>query len=160
MGDERRSGLFALFIKKNFHKVKTILAVADGKGELARSLANKGFHVKVIEEKPRFVGRTHKRITYIKGTFSRNNKISEDIVVGMHPDEATGEIIRAAVNNNKPWAVVPCCIKGADARLMNSCNYTKWLTHLKTLGSDIRETRLKMQGKNIILYSNSKKGGE
>ena len=30
MGDEKRNDVFALFIKKRFPKVKTILVVADG----------------------------------------------------------------------------------------------------------------------------------
>jgi predicted esterase len=31
-------------------------------------------------------------------------------LVGMHPDEATEPIVRAALRFNKPFAVVPCCV--------------------------------------------------
>ena len=32
------------------------------------------------------------------------------IVVGMHPDQATEPIVRAALRAGKPFAVVPCCV--------------------------------------------------
>ena len=31
------------------------------------------------------------------------------IVVGLHPDQATGDIVEYALGANKPFAIVPCC---------------------------------------------------
>ena len=54
MGDSKRNVVFCDFIRRRFPKAKSVLVVADGKGELARKLANKGFKVRVVENKPRF----------------------------------------------------------------------------------------------------------
>lgn len=39
---------------------------------------------------------------------------SAGLVVGMHPDQATGALVRAAVRFCRPFAVVPCCVFGDD----------------------------------------------
>lgn len=150
MGDERRNDVFALFIKRQFPRAKIILVVADGKGILARKLANKGFQCFVIENKPRFEGNKHPNITYKKGWFTRDSEVEADVIVGMHPDEATSEIIRAAIKNNKPFAVVPCCIKGKDSNGING--FQNWLKKLEFLAGSCRKTQLPISGKNIVLY--------
>lgn len=160
MGDERRGPVFALFIKKNF-KADNILVVADGKGQVSRSLANKGFDCTVIEAKPRFEGRDHKHIVYKRGVFDgdlyNSGAKAYDVIVGMHPDEATGEILRYAGRAKIPFAIVPCCIKGRDSAGIN--NYTGWLKRLKSIVISthyVFEAQLKMNGKNICLYGRPK----
>jgi len=64
MGDERRDQEFARFIKRNWPKVHSVLVVADGKGRLARRLANAFFQTRIIDPDPRLVGRQHDRIVY------------------------------------------------------------------------------------------------
>jgi hypothetical protein len=32
------------------------------------------------------------------------------VVIGMHPDQATGSIVEFAMENDKPFAVIPCCV--------------------------------------------------
>ena len=156
MGDSRRSTLFAQFICKQFPKAKTVLCVADGKGHLARALANKKLTVTAIENKPRFAGRKHKRITYKRGLFGRHTPISEDVVVGMHPDEATCEIVLAAHNQHKPFAVVPCCIKGNPKIRSGVFGYMDWLKKIKTLcNGGCQEFQLHMNGKNIVVFKRS-----
>lgn len=151
MGDSRRNKLFATFIVKQFSKVKTVLVIADGKGELARKLANKGLQVRVIENKPRFEGRGHNGITYRKGWFDRNCVFDEDLIVGMHPDEATAEILLAGEKNRKSWAIVPCCVKGTEAK--NIDGYRNWMRKLKQLCRNAcQEYTLKISGKNIVLF--------
>jgi len=150
MGDPKRNEVFASFIRRNFPKAETALVVADGHGLLARKLANKKFKVRVIENNPRFAGRRHKRIQYEKGWFTRNTSVVEDVVVGMHPDEATAEIILAAESAKKGWAVVPCCLKGVEASGVH--NFAGWLRKLASL-APCRSTHLKMTGKNTVLWS-------
>jgi len=150
MGDSRRAEIFARWISRNFPHVKSILCVADGRGELARRLANKKYLVRVIEYRPRFEGRAHKRIQYQKGWFSEDTEIHEDLVVGMHPDEATAPIILAAKKSKKPWAVVPCCIKGPCSDGVGS--FKGWVARLKSLDYPVHDTMLKMNGKNTVLY--------
>lgn len=33
-----------------------------------------------------------------------------DIIVGLHPDQPTGDIVEYCVKHKKPFAVVPCCV--------------------------------------------------
>ena len=152
MGDPNRNQVFATFIKRNFHKAKSVLVVADGKGGLARSLANKGFEVKVIENKPRFEGRVHKKIEYQKGWFTPTSKIDADLVVAMHPDEATGPVVMAATKQNKPFAVVPCCCVGIGSEGMSRNHYNDWIKKLSKIAKGCRSTTLKISGKNVVLY--------
>lgn len=158
MGDSCRGQLFAQFILKQFPQAKTILVVADGKGQVARKLANKKRRVVVVEQCPRWEGRQHKDVRYIAGTFTPDYKCPEPVslVVGMHPDEATGEIIKYALKHNLPFAVCPCCRKGRHAVGVGS--HQEWLTKLRSLavGYDTWETQLKMTGKNIVIAGKPK----
>jgi hypothetical protein len=150
MGDDRRNEVFAQFIIRQFPKAQSILVVADGKGILARKLANKKKKIRVIEDKPRFEGPGHKGITYTKGWFTEDTTFDDDLIVAMHPDEATAEVILAAKREKKPFAIVPCCIKG---RLSESVqNYTGWIKKLRSLYPVTLETSLHMNGKNIVLW--------
>jgi len=36
------------------------------------------------------------------------------IIIGLHPDQATEPIVRAALKAGKPFAVIPCCVFGRD----------------------------------------------
>jgi hypothetical protein len=152
MGDNKRGPLFAHLIVKQFPKAETILVVADGKGQVARSLANKGKSCIVIEQKPRWEGRSHKRVMYISDTFSAEyRRLNVDLVVGMHPDEATGEIIKYASRYNLSFAVCPCCIKGVDAQGVKKRK--GWLNKLETLAPHHNKFWLKlhMAGSNDVL---------
>lgn len=152
MGDSRRNIIFADFIFRQFgKKPKTCLVIADGKGELALLLSKK-YLTRVIEAKPRQT-KTRKRVKYTKGWFSYDDPIIEDIIVGMHPDEATAEIVKAARKNHKKWAIVPCCLKGLEAHGVQ--NFTDWIKKLTMLGGgagSVRQTRLKFSGKNTVLW--------
>ena len=155
MGDAARHREFARFIRRTFPKAKSALVVADGKGQLARKLANAGISCRVIENSPRFVGRQHPLINYQKGFFVETDSVTEDIIVGMHPDEATGEIVLAANRYNRPFAIVPCCIVGKASSGVR--NFVEWCKKLKQLGgSDTFETSLKFSGKNTVIYRRRK----
>lgn len=151
MGDERRHKVFTDLLVKNFPVLRypNVLVIADGKGRLARSLANKGYRVRVVENCPRFEGQEHYHIRYQKGWFSWTDEVLEKLIVAMHPDEATAEVIKAGKKNNVSWAVVPCCRKGLEAHGVG--NYTAWLKKLSSLDSDVAQVKMKMNGKNIAL---------
>lgn len=152
MGDENRAAIFTKFICKQFPKAETICCVADGKGHLARKLANKGKRVIVYEPKPRFEGPLHKLICYYQDEFSRDTDVQADLIVGMHPDEATAEILLSAQRQGKPWAIVPCCVKGIEAVGVQR-KFNVWLAKLKKLANyQCQEYQLKMNGKNLCLY--------
>lgn len=153
MGDDNRGMVFAQFIIKNFPKAQYIMDVASGKGQVARKLANKKRNVIAIEAHPRLDGRSHKLIHYKRAWFTSESDIEPpDLIVGMHPDEATSEIVMYAVKHHIPFAVVPCCVKG---RHSTGLRYQGWLNKLKSLarqsGYSIYEAQLKMTGKNIAI---------
>lgn len=150
MGDSRRNVEFAKFIRRQFPKAESVLVVADGKGELANELAKKYKKVRVIEAKPRQT-KKRKRVRYHKGWFSYTDEVEEDIIVGMHPDEATADIIKAAKNNNKKFAVVPCCLKGLEAHGVNGFN--EWVKKLERIAGTCRMTRLPIYGKNVVIWN-------
>jgi hypothetical protein len=152
MGDSKRNTVFASFIRRNYGRFQSILVVADGKGELSKELVKQGFLVRVIERKPRFDGNLPKGLQYTKGCFSENTFVKEDVIVGMHPDEATVEIVLAAKKNGKRFAVVPCCFKGRFSDNIDSSH--AWISRLKKLyGHFVNETVLPIGGKNIVLYT-------
>jgi hypothetical protein len=152
MGDKNRSNLMAECISKNFNKIKTVLIVADGDGTLSSKLAEKGYNAIAIEAKPR-QSSSRKNVDYRKGWFSANYRVNADLIVGMHPDEATSEIIRWAIKNRKPFAVCPCCIIGFGSKSVSS--FKGWLNYLKSLARradyNVFECSLRMTGKNIVL---------
>ncbi len=100
MGDSRRNIEFAKFICKQFPSVKSILVIADGGCELSYLLQEKGYKIRVIENRKRH----SKGVAYNRGFFSYTDIIVEDLIIGMHPDEATGEILLSAKQQNKSYA--------------------------------------------------------
>lgn len=151
MGDARRNKAFAGFIKRNYPNVKTVLVVADGLGELSACLMAEGFAVRTVEAKMRDRRKRAKEVTFIRGWFTRDDKIKEDLIVAMHPDEATAEVVIAAQKNKIPFAVVPCCILGPEARGVRG--FDSWVKKLTFLsGGSCRVANLPISGQNLVLY--------
>ena len=153
MGDSKRNIIFAQFIRRNFppKKYHSVLVVADGHGILAAQLA-KWYKVRVVENKPRQKIK-RKAVSYTKGWFEKNSIVTEDFIVAMHPDEATGPVVMAARQNNKRFAIVPCCIKGG-LETHGVSGFTAWILRLKSLyHKPVNETLLPFSGKNMVLYS-------
>ncbi len=151
MGATSRNAVFACWLMRQFPKAQRVLCVADGKGALSRELAKRQKTVTVVEAKPRFGGLGHKRIEYKRGWFTRDTSVGDaELIVGMHPDEATAEIILAARANGLPWAVVPCCIKGDGAKACKT--FGGWLRRLVSLDPPAQQTVLKFSGKNVVLW--------
>ena len=153
MGDRNRNEVFAAFLVRNFPKAQSVLCVADGKGELASILAEKGKRVRVIEQAPRFTGQATKRLKYTRGTFASTTPVAEDLVVGMHPDEATEAIIRAARKSGKAFAVVPCCHTPENGGKACVVSAGGWRNHLLSLWPGALSTELRgMTGRNIVIW--------
>jgi hypothetical protein len=150
MGDARRHRMFAAFINRTYPSIESVLIVAGGKGRIARLLANKGVRVRVIEADPRYSGQSEPLITYEEGWFDRNTEVPEELIIGMHPDHATAEIIFAANQHRIPFAVVPCCVCGPEAEGVSGVR--GWLDRLKGFAGDCCEEELDMKGKNVVLY--------
>ena len=152
MGDSRRFIVTRDFILRNYPGARSILCVADGKGDLADLLKKEGRNAQVIDP------------VYNGLYFTRKWKHNCDLIVGLHPDEATAEIVMVGERLKIPYLIVPCCVKGPEAERMRDCfnkrfyenhtdKFTQWCKHLQKLSlNTLRETTLPMRGQNLILF--------
>ena len=74
------------------------------------------------------------------------------LIIGMHPDEATESIVDVAIQNKKPFAIVPCCVFPKSGQSMP---LDQWYRHLKAKSKCVKETFLNFQGRNKVLYVDS-----
>ena len=154
MGDKRRFDLFANYIKVHFPNVKSVADIAGGKGYLQVALKEQGIKEVITLDKGK---RCKRGINYKHQLLSNNTKLKNvNLLVGMHPDEATDVIITQASKRGIPFSIVPCCAKPTDTVFWGSIgNFANWLKHLKgyaeRLGYRVEEHRLRMAGRNIVL---------
>ena len=84
------------------------------------------------------------------------------ILVGMHADEATEPIVRAAARYAKPFAVVPCCFfpwSNSDRQLANGkmvgSNFDAFCQWLMELVPGCERARLPFEGRNCVIFRRS-----
>lgn len=121
--------------------------------------------------------------TYINESFSNSfdhNTSSTDgslpknlLLLGLHPDQCTEDIVDAALEHNLPFAVVPCCVfpdlfptrkywrevgihcgntTEGGRKLQPAKTYSDFLEYLMQKDQRIKMTALPFKGKNIVLY--------
>jgi hypothetical protein len=81
-----------------------------------------------------------------------------DVLVGMHPDQATEPIMDAAIELGKPFAVVPCCVfpelfperRTKDGDSVRT--YVQFLDYLVAKHPDIKLAYLPFKGRNRVVY--------
>ena|SRR5947209_12733827 len=162
MGDRRRFREFAAFIDRTFPTALTVADVAGGCGELAFRLHELGKRTVIIDPRdatfPRWVHRTLRKRAVRTGTLPRLERVPKDIeqvdlrgfdlIVALHPDEATEPALRAAVRHDVDFAIVPCCVFPLDGVKRSK---REWLDYLMSLAPDIRTAELPIAGDNVIL---------
>ncbi len=149
MGDSNRFIIFADFIQKHFNNCEKILDVAGGQGGLTYELIKRGYQVTVIDPKIKI---KNNNVSKIKKYYNDEIDISDyDLIVGLHPDGATEYIVKNAIQNNKRFAVIPCCVFPINKKL--KFNYHQWINHLQQYSPNINRWQLYMQGCNIVLYN-------
>ena len=104
-GDPERFAITAKFIADRFGRsVHHIADVAGGQGMLARLLTKKhNYDAEVVD--PR--GWTLRGVGAQATPFRSTDASYYDLVVGLHPDEATSAVVEAALV--RPVLLVPCC---------------------------------------------------
>jgi hypothetical protein len=103
-GDPRRFGAVADLISSRFADIRYVADVAGGQGLLARTLIKRhNLECEVVD--PR--GWVLKGVPSRPQAFLASMAAYYDLVVGLHPDEAIGEVVRAALV--RPVILVPCC---------------------------------------------------
>ena len=83
------------------------------------------------------------------------------VVVGMHPDQAAEHIIRFCLANNKPFAIIPCCVYSSQFPKRRHAEtggpvkeFGHFIEYLMSLDIEkkIAAAQLDFDGKNILLY--------
>jgi hypothetical protein len=80
-------------------------------------------------------------------------------LIALHPDEATADIVQAAVKYRIPFMVVPCCVFARlfpDRRMSNGgpvSTYEDLLEYLQKMDASIQRSSLPLEGRNIVLWS-------
>lgn len=104
-GDDSRFEEIAGFIYERYgNKIKYIADVAGGQGLLAKILNKKyNYEAEVIDPREYQL----KGVANRQGEYSRDMADYYDLIIGLHPDEATREVVESA--HKKPVLVIPCC---------------------------------------------------
>lgn len=155
MGDKHRFDVFAKFIRSNFppDKYINIADIAGGKGDLNKRLKIYGYKNIVT-----FNTRKNRKnkIIYKRKLFDDSIDDSFDLLIGMHPDEATDVIINEAGKRKISFVIVPCCILPTVTNFNGKRNYINWCSHLKKFAEKlnfiVRETSLDIKGKNHVIW--------
>jgi hypothetical protein len=99
------------------------------------------------------------------GTDSSNEEEAElleqcTIIVGMHPDGATDPIMKVAIREQKPWAIVPCCVfpsqfphrrKPDGGEVRSYEDYCEYILNIAP-GGKVKEKVLDFEGRNRCFY--------
>jgi len=154
MGDVRRFDLMASFVFRNFPKTARIADVAGGKGYLQMALRQRGFqHVHTFDKRKGRRDRPTMRYSY---RFF-DDRVAEpfDLIVGMHPDQATDVIIQEAHKRKVPFVICPCCIMPKAYSFWGQYSYGPWCDHLASkaaeLGFRVIQTNLPMTGRSRVI---------
>jgi len=83
---------------------------------------------------------------------------SASIIIGLHPDQPTGDIVDMALALDKPFAVIPCCVfpKIFDQRTL-PCGtpvrrYEQFIEWIVSKNPLIRKKDLGFGGRSLVLY--------
>ena len=144
MADLQRFSLFARFLVARFD-ARRVFDVAGGLGKLNEALTALGRHVVTFDRRHK-----HLDVPYAQRTFTLDEPCEADLIVGMHPDGATGVIIEYAALHRLSFAIVPCC---SD----NGMAYKPWMRHLTALARargfrEVGEETLPMRGRARVVY--------
>ena len=83
------------------------------------------------------------------------------VIVAMHPDEVTESVVRIALERNKPFAVVPCCVfprlfpnrrLKSGKTVVTHSDFCKYLRELGPPGA-IEATSLPFRGQATVIFS-------
>lgn len=161
MGDPRRGELFAAFIHRQFPTAQRVLCVADGNFVTARPLIRYVTRVDVFDPWMRAKNSSRGIVGHKQCFTAQTRGIRTHVVIGMHPDAATGEALLYALTHHLPFALCPCCIKGILSEGITSKR--GWFTRLRGTAERAHyhtwTTLLPMTGDNVVLVGTPKRRG-
>jgi hypothetical protein len=141
-GDPTRFRVLAAFVAAEFAgEARFVADVAGGQGLLARELSKRhGFEVDVIDPRPGKLTGVSRRPEIFRSEMADYY----DLIVGLHPDEATAEIAHAAAC--RPVVLVPCCNFWSQDRLGQEDLLRSIEQHYATAGVQSERHRLDFRG--------------
>jgi hypothetical protein len=161
MGDKKRNRIFTEFIRHTFSNHDRVADVAGGNGELGFLLQNElNREVTVVDPGVRpfpkwirdYLDESNQGTLEPRRLKTRVDEVDFkqfNLIVAMHPDEATEPAIRAAISFGIDFAVVPCCPFPLEGKKQFG---KEWIRYLAALAPDIRTTRLGFSGPNTCLW--------
>jgi hypothetical protein len=164
MGDKARAEVFATFIWKEFPEAVSIADVAGGHGDLSYWLAIGGRAPTIVDPRaarfPKWIQRDLRkrrvrgeRTSPIRRLVARVEDVDLrefDLVVALHPDQATEPTILGCLASGVDFAIVPCCVFPID-----QTRYTQegWVNYLVSLAPGTRCVQLPIRGANTAIFS-------
>lgn len=155
MADNQRNNVFATFLKKQLiHQPQNVLDVACGDGRLTVALLKLFPFANVVGIDPKPRG-NKRRIRFLRGEFPKRVKTKRyDLIVGMHPDEATWAIVQESCKYCIIFAMVPCCLLHVPPSFPGG-NMHQWVQYIasyaETHDMKVISTSLKMRGANQVV---------
>jgi hypothetical protein len=161
--ERRRFHVFAQFIHETFPEAKNIADVAGGVGILSYYLFEFGHTPTIIDcRRTRLTNYYRRRLRKQSLKEGRDIRIKRfvkrveeidlsafDLIVALHPDQATEHAVRDAVKCGKSFAVVPCCVFPIDGVRRTQ---EGWKDYLSSFAPGVARTTLPMDGANVVLY--------
>jgi hypothetical protein len=157
MGDPARFRLMADVIATEFpNRSARIADVAGGKGGLKAELYRRDFHRVTCWDRRRRHAKGRPGQRYQLFTYEHADR-NYDLVVAMHPDEATDHAILYAAMRGVPCVVCPCCIKPSALPYDGRQTFEAWNGYLIRLALERRmrvtTLTLPMTGRNVVIIA-------
>ncbi len=163
MGDNQRSRVFAAFIHDTFPQAHRIVDVAGGRGHLSFWLHELGKVPTIIDpcasQLPSWLRRKLRKQSLYEGRLIQVQRLRMaieeadlkdfDLLVAMHPDEATEPALRQALDKDMDFAIVPCCVFPMDGIKRSR---QEWPRYLASLAPGIETGTLPIDGASTVLW--------
>lgn len=162
-GKRSKSQVYADWLVKRYGlgRESVVLDVAGGNGKLAQKLLKVVKRVILVDPRcdiePLPTGLEHCKSLF-HGEFVVGEHV--DVVVGLHPDQATDAIVDWAMREGVDFSVVPCCVfaeQFPERRLLSGdrvTTYEELVTFLQEKAPGVAEKDfLPLMGRNIVIYS-------
>jgi len=185
-----RATIFATWLIETYGrdelaKEKGVLDVAGGKGKLSIQLALQGKIQSTIIDPlvrkhgckldpigakrirkanaphPTLLSKEFNRTTFLETNEQEDLIRGSSMLVGLHPDEPTEDILDMALQYGKDVAIVPCCVfpclfplrRLPDGRFVRT--YQEFLEYLLSKDDRLQKHTLPFQGRNTVIYLKS-----
>lgn len=163
MGDKARAEVFASFLWKTFPDAVSVADVAGGHGDLSYWLALSGRDPTIIDPRaarfPKWIQRDLRK-RRARGEHTRpiqrvTARVEDvdlrhfDLVVALHPDQATVPTVLGCLASGVDFAVVPCCVFPRDH---THYSQEEWVDYLQSLAPGSQRARLPIRGANLAIF--------